>query len=128
MEEVEACLQLRSGFEARRNILLNCKSQLWPVAAPILCPGGGPEGVGNGQGCKVSLHFTYEDTNAQRDQMVKNKNHTVTSLQSRTRMHVSNVICVQYFYLGSSQFAWQCYFTYIISSDAISISVWIGRN
>lgn len=54
MEEVEACLQSRSGFEARRNVLLNCKSQPWPVAAPILCPGGGPEGVGHSQGCEVS--------------------------------------------------------------------------
>ena len=72
-EEVEACLQSRAGFEARRNILLNCKSQPWPSAAPILCPGGGPEGVGNGQGCEVSFHFTYEDINAQRDRMIKNK-------------------------------------------------------
>ena len=62
----------------------------------------------NSQGCEVSFHFTYEDTNAQRGQMIKNKNHTVTYLQSRTRMHVSNATCVQYFYLGSSQFAWQC--------------------
>ena len=55
-----------------------------------------------------SLRFTYKDTNAQRDQMIKNKNHTVTYLLSRTRMHVSNATCVQYFCLGSSQFAWQC--------------------
>lgn len=108
MEEVEACLQSRSGFEARRNVLLNCKSQPWPVAAPILCPGGGPEGVGHSQGCEVSFRFTYKDTNAQRDQMIKNKNHTVTYLLSKTRMHVSNATCVQYFCLGSSQFAWQC--------------------
>ena len=57
MEEVAACLQPRSGFEGRRNILLNCTIQPWPVPAPISCPGGGPEGAGNGQGCKLSFYF-----------------------------------------------------------------------
>lgn len=89
-EEVAACLQPRSGFEGRRNILVNCRIQLWPVPAPISCPGGGPEGVGNGQGCKVSFYFTQEEAKAQRDQTIKGKNHTVTSyragLESRSLM------------------------------------------
>lgn len=64
-EEVAACLQPRSGFEGRRNILVSCTIQPWPVPAPISCPvgggggaGAGPEGVGNCQGCKVSFYFT----------------------------------------------------------------------
>lgn len=70
----------RSGFEAGRNILLNCTIRLrslswvpWPVVAPISCPGGGPEGMKTGQGYKVLIHFTSEEINAQRDQMTRTK-------------------------------------------------------
>ena len=81
MEEVVACLQPRSGFEAGRNTPLNCTIQLqplswaaWPVAAPISCPGGGVlKGVGNDQGCKVSFHFTYEETNPQKGETTRTK-------------------------------------------------------
>lgn len=67
MEEVEACLQSRAGL-ARRNILLPGlqKCQAVALAAPILCPGGGPEGMGMVRAVRSLFHFTYEDINAQR--------------------------------------------------------------
>ena len=46
-------------------------AQFWEGVRTELLPGQAR--VGNGQGCEVSFHFTYEDINAQRDRMIKNK-------------------------------------------------------